>query len=96
MASAIGQVREMVAAEESGLLVPPGDAGQLADALVRLAGDRPLAARLGRAGRRRAESTYCWAQTAATVEGVLAARAAKRRRGRGAPARGNGLAEAEA
>ena len=51
------------------LLVPPGDAGALADALVRALGYEALRRRLGRAGRRRVLERFTWAATAAgTVE----------------------------
>lgn len=49
VASAVGGLPELVA-DGSGLLVPPEDAGELAAALVRVLGDRELAARLGAAG----------------------------------------------
>ncbi len=51
-------VPEMVAPDETGLLVEPGDESALADALARLANDRELARRLGRAGRLRAERVF--------------------------------------
>lgn len=51
-------VPEMVISEETGLLVPPGDETALADALARLANDRDLARRFGRAGRARAERVF--------------------------------------
>lgn len=38
-----------------GVLVPPGDAARLADALIRVLGDRAVAERLGSAARRRGE-----------------------------------------
>lgn len=44
-------IPEMVIPEKTGLLVPPDSPAQLADALARLAGDPPHAARLGDAGR---------------------------------------------
>ena len=49
--SRVGGIPDLVADGESGLLVPPGDAAALADALVRVLGDRELAERLGAAGR---------------------------------------------
>ncbi|MCL5270501.1 MAG: glycosyltransferase family 4 protein [bacterium] len=58
VASAIRGCREEVAEGETGLLVPPRDVGALAGALGRLAADPALRARLGAAGRRRAEALY--------------------------------------
>jgi glycosyltransferase involved in cell wall biosynthesis len=58
---------------ENGLVVPAGDAGALALAMSRLAGDDELRMRLGRAGREdvRAYSHEAWAhgfsQALATV-----------------------------
>ena len=62
-------VPEMVVHEETGLLVEPGDETGLAAALATLAGDRELARRLGRAGRRRAESIFELKLTAAQLSG---------------------------
>jgi len=49
--SRAGGIPDAVVDGENGLLVPPGDAPALADALVRLASDRRLAERLARAAR---------------------------------------------
>lgn len=49
--SRVGGIPDLVTDGESGVLVPPGDAAALADALVRVLGDAALAADLGRAGR---------------------------------------------
>jgi glycosyltransferase involved in cell wall biosynthesis len=49
---------EQVVPDETGLLVPPGDAAALTAALARLVGDAPLRARLGAAGRQRAVQRY--------------------------------------
>jgi glycosyltransferase involved in cell wall biosynthesis len=49
--SRAGGIPDVVEDGVNGLLVPPGDAGALAAALVRLACDRPLAERLARAAR---------------------------------------------
>ncbi len=54
IAAEIGGLGELVEDGETGLLVPPGEAGPLARAIVRLGGDLALAARMGGAGRRRA------------------------------------------
>ena len=51
VASDISGIPELVSHGVSGLLVPPGDAAALADALQLLAADPSLRARLGRAGR---------------------------------------------
>jgi glycosyltransferase involved in cell wall biosynthesis len=52
VASAVGGVPELVAHGESGLLVPPGNAHALTEALAQLVADPALRLRLGRAGRR--------------------------------------------
>lgn len=51
VASAISGIPELVAHEQSGLLVPPGDATALADAVERLVRDPALRSALGQAGR---------------------------------------------
>ncbi|MCB1233502.1 MAG: glycosyltransferase family 4 protein, partial [Verrucomicrobiae bacterium] len=51
-------VPEMVVPEGTGLLVEPKDETALADALARLANDRELARRFGKAGRARAEEVF--------------------------------------
>jgi glycosyltransferase involved in cell wall biosynthesis len=58
IAAEIGGLGELVRDGETGLLVPAGDAEPLREAIVRLAGDLPLAQRMGDAGRRRALSRF--------------------------------------
>ena len=58
VASDIGGLAESVVHEQTGLRVPPGDEPALADALLRLLSDRPLAERLGAAGRERARALF--------------------------------------
>jgi glycosyltransferase involved in cell wall biosynthesis len=60
VASAVGGLLDLVADEETGLLVPPGDVDALRGALERLLGDRALRRRLGEAGRERARATLSW------------------------------------
>ena len=48
--SRVGGIPDVLSDGETGLLVPPDDAGALADALIRALGDRALAERLGAAG----------------------------------------------
>lgn len=50
--------REVVRPGDTGLLVPPGDARALAEALATLAGDTALRARMGAAARRAAETEF--------------------------------------
>lgn len=54
----VGAAVELIADGVHGLLVPPGDAEKLADAIGRLLADRELAQRLGAAARRRAWERY--------------------------------------
>jgi alpha-maltose-1-phosphate synthase len=70
--SRTGGIPEVVADGETGLLVPPGDAGQLAAALNALLRDPARARAMGQAGRKRAVAEFGWpaiaAQTAALYE----------------------------
>jgi glycosyltransferase involved in cell wall biosynthesis len=56
----VGGIPEAVADGETGLLVPPDDSGNLADALIRLLEDPAYARRLGEAGRERVERELTW------------------------------------
>ena len=51
VASRVGGIPDIVVDGESGIFVPPGDAGALADALVQVLSDRNLAQRLGATAR---------------------------------------------
>jgi glycosyltransferase involved in cell wall biosynthesis len=74
IASSVGGLPEIVADGETGLVVPPGEAEALADAIVTLAGDLPRAAEMGRAGRARALSEFtperCVERVEALYEGA--------------------------
>lgn len=60
VASRVGGMTEIVVDGETGLLVPPGDAGALAAALDDLLRDLPCRMMLGEAGRKRARGLFSW------------------------------------
>ena len=64
VASATGQTGERFVHGRDALLVPPGDAGALAEALVQLAGQPDLRRRLGDAARARARQEFDWSHVA--------------------------------
>ena len=61
---------------EAALLVPPGDAGALADAIGSLLDDPERRARMGAAGRRRVEARFSWRAAAAATADWYAERIA--------------------
>lgn len=63
-------IDEVIADGETGLLVPPADCAALAEAIGRLLGDEALAARMGEAGRRRAERLFTQQAMAAQAEEI--------------------------
>src|SRR5262249_19311304 len=66
-ASRLGQIGDVLLDEESGLLVEPGHAHQLANAIVRLSESSDLRARLGAAARKAAVERHTWKQNAQRV-----------------------------
>ena len=78
-----GALPEVVGPDgEAALLVPPGDAGALAAAIVRALDDAELRRRLGAAGRERVLRRFSWRRTAeATADQYRAAIAERRRAG---------------
>jgi glycosyltransferase involved in cell wall biosynthesis len=58
IASDVPGCREVARPGVNALLVPPDDAGALADAIARLSGDKALRRQFGEAGRRLVESEY--------------------------------------
>lgn len=70
VATAGGGVPEIILDGKSGLLVPMGDAGAMAAALLRLAGDPPLREKLGAAARQRIQEQFTIERTARGVEAV--------------------------
>lgn len=80
VASAVGGLVDAVLHERTGLLVPPGDSVALADAIIRLLQDRPLASRLAASGRTHALSVLTLDTTVDGLE-ALYLRELKTRRG---------------
>jgi glycosyltransferase involved in cell wall biosynthesis len=66
----VGQNLEYIEHGRSGLLTEPGDAGELAQALLTLLSNRELAAELGRNARQRIWEKFDWDLRAEQVEGV--------------------------
>ena len=69
IASALGQIAEILEHDRTAWLVPPGDVGALADAIARLSRDAVLRERLGRGGSRLVRSEHSWT---AHVDRILA------------------------
>ena len=67
----VGDLGAAVANGETGLVVKPGDAADLADALERLLSDEDLATQLGAAGRARVMGESPWERVAEEVEQAL-------------------------
>ena len=67
VASALGQIAQVVRDGETGLLVPPGDGAALAAACERLLADRSLGERLGAAGAAQMRERYTWGAVAKAV-----------------------------
>jgi len=64
VATRVGGIKEVVVHGETGLLVPPGDSVRLGRAISRLLENPDLAARMGRAGRRRVLRYFTWDRVA--------------------------------
>ncbi len=72
VATPVGGIPEMVLDGETGILVPPGDNGAIADAIERILGDDELRMRMGQAARARAHDRFDARKTTADLLGVLA------------------------
>lgn len=58
VSTSVGGIPEMVIENETGFLVPPGDAAALAGAIEKMISDRSLARTLGQAGHERAQRLF--------------------------------------
>lgn len=67
VASRLGQIGEVLTHEETALLVEPGDARQLSEAIVQLMNSRDLRERLGAAARAAAIARHTWEHNAGRV-----------------------------
>lgn len=67
VASRLGQIGEVLAHEETALLVEPGDARELCEAIVRLMNSRDLRERLGASARDAAIARHTWQHNAGRV-----------------------------
>ncbi len=68
VAEAVGEIREMIRAGESGILVPPGDEAAFAEALLALLRDPAARLRLGRRAAEDVRRRFAWDRLAATAE----------------------------
>ena len=66
-----GGTGEMVRDGETGILVPPGDVAALAEAFERLAGDRAMRERMGRAAAARARESFSLERHVGRMEQLL-------------------------
>jgi glycosyltransferase involved in cell wall biosynthesis len=83
VAPSVEPVLEVLRDGETGLLIEPGNAAQLADRIVELAGDPALRERLGNAGRAYVRAHHTWRNNA---EQIIAAHALITRPAQGAHA----------
>jgi glycosyltransferase involved in cell wall biosynthesis len=68
VASAVGGIPELIDDGRTGLLCAAGDAGALADRLMRLMADETLAATLGHAARREAETRFSFDRMVTSID----------------------------
>jgi glycosyltransferase involved in cell wall biosynthesis len=73
IASAVGQLTEVIQDGSNGLLVPPGDVPAMAAALERLLGDSALRSQLGQQAREDAVRKHSWERYLSRLERVFLA-----------------------
>ena len=67
IAPAVAPVREVLRDGQTGLLIEPGNAGQMAEQILRLTQDEPLRRRLGEAGREYVRQNHTWRANALRI-----------------------------
>ncbi|MHB8742778.1 MAG: glycosyltransferase family 4 protein [Sulfuricaulis sp.] len=67
IAPRVGPVEEIITDAVTGLLIEPGNAAQMAEKIIILAGDPELRQRLGEAGRRYVLAHHTWKENAARI-----------------------------
>ena len=72
IAPSVGPVVEILRDGETGLLIEPGNASQMADQIVRLVNDPALRQRLGSEGRQYVTAHHTWRQNALTIQKIYA------------------------
>ena len=72
IATAMGQIKDVIRDGDNGLLVPAGDDTALADAIIKLIEDVPLRTRLGEQARKDAVKNHSWEQYLPRIENVFA------------------------
>ena len=82
IASAVGQIPQIITSGENGLLINPGDSKQLSEAIVQLAEDRNLVERLSENARRTVEDRFSIGPWVQKIENVYAELLNGRKRGK--------------
>ena len=67
VAGAVGQLRELIEHDVTGVLVPPGDVGEMAGAIRRLAENREYRQALGAAAATRVRNAHLWTDRARRI-----------------------------
>jgi glycosyltransferase involved in cell wall biosynthesis len=70
VADAVGQNREYIEADLSGVLVPPGDTDAFVEAVIMLLGDAEVCRLLGQAAQCRIAEHFTWEHLVLNVEEV--------------------------
>jgi glycosyltransferase involved in cell wall biosynthesis len=78
VASQVGGIPDVIEHRRTGLMVPAGDARELAEHICELMADPSLGTRLGSAARARVQRQFSFERMVATVENLYANELARR------------------